>query len=66
MNEKTVLIVEYESAIREMVVFSLNRAGFATLEAADCGAARRAIADRIPDLILLDWKLPDVSGIEFI
>lgn len=65
MSEKTVLVVEDESAIREMIVFSLNRADFATVEAPDCGAARTAIANRIPDLILLDWMLPDVSGIEF-
>lgn len=48
-----------------MIAFSLGRAGFATREAVDVGTARSAIADRIPDLILLDWMLPDVSGIEF-
>lgn len=65
MSEKSVLIVEDESAIREMIAFGLKRAGFAALEAADCAAARIAIANRIPDLILLDWMLPDISGIEF-
>lgn len=65
MSEKRILVVEDENAIREMVVFSLKRAGFATAEAADCAAARRQIADRIPDLVLLDWMLPDTSGIEF-
>lgn len=65
MSEKRVLVVEDESAIREMVVFSLKRAGFETAEAADCAEARRRVADHIPDLILLDWMLPDTSGIEF-
>ena len=65
MSEKRILVVEDESAIREMVVFSLKRAGFDTAEAADCTDARRRVADRIPDLILLDWMLPDTSGIEF-
>lgn len=64
MTEKTVLVVEDESAIREMIAFSVRRAGFAAVEAADSGSARRAIADRAPDLILLDWMLPDVSGLE--
>lgn len=65
MSEKTILIVEDESAIREMVAFSLKRAGFGTREAADCATARVEIADHLPDLILLDWMLPDISGIEF-
>jgi two-component system phosphate regulon response regulator PhoB len=64
MTEKSVLVVEDEGAIREMIVFSLKRAGFETREVADSAGARRAIADSIPDLILLDWMLPDVSGIE--
>lgn len=65
MSEKSVLIVEDESAIRQMIAFSLKRVGFEVSEAADCAAAHIAIANRIPDLIVLDWMLPDVSGIEF-
>jgi two-component system, OmpR family, phosphate regulon response regulator PhoB len=65
MSEKSVLVVEDDSAIREMIAFGLKRAGFKVLEAADCAGARLAIADQIPDLVLLDWMLPDVSGIEF-
>lgn len=65
MTEKRVLIVEDEDAIREMTAFGLKRAGFETMEAADVAQARRAIADHLPDIILLDWMLPDVSGVEF-
>lgn len=60
-----ILLVEDDDAIRRMVVFNLERAGFETLEACDCQQARIAIVDHRPDLILLDWMLPDMSGPEF-
>jgi len=65
-NPELILIVEDEQAIREMTVFSLKRAGFDVAEAEDCRAARAVIADRNPDLILLDWMLPEMSGLEFV
>lgn len=65
MSEKRILIVEDEQAIRDMVVFALKRAGFVCMEAEDCGSARTIIADAQPDLVLLDWMLPDISGLEF-
>ncbi|MFO1399993.1 MAG: phosphate regulon transcriptional regulator PhoB [Steroidobacteraceae bacterium] len=65
MSAKQVLIVEDEQAIREMIAFGLRRAGFEVREAADCRAARAALADRRPDLLLVDWMLPDTSGLEF-
>ncbi|MFU8878199.1 MAG: phosphate regulon transcriptional regulator PhoB, partial [Wenzhouxiangellaceae bacterium] len=64
-TDKTVLVVEDDAAIRDMISFNLGRAGFAVLEAGDCQAARVQVADHRPDLILLDWMLPDISGIEF-
>ncbi|MGE5624969.1 MAG: phosphate regulon transcriptional regulator PhoB [Bacillota bacterium] len=64
MEEKRVLVVEDERAIREMVVFTLKRAGFAVQEAEDAAAARHALVDQRPDVVLLDWMLPDLSGLE--
>src|SRR5665213_1832913 len=64
MPAKQVLIVEDERPIREMIAFGLKRAGFEVREAEDCRAARALLADRRPDLVLVDWMLPDMSGLE--
>jgi len=64
MAANKVLVVEDEQAIREMIVFHLSRAGFETLEAGDCRVARQLLADERPDLALIDWMLPDISGLE--
>tara|TARA_Y100001933_G_scaffold151434_2_gene149854 strand:- start:136 stop:843 length:708 start_codon:yes stop_codon:yes gene_type:complete len=63
--EKTVLVVEDDVAIRDMISFNLRRSGFEVIEAGDCQQARVQVTDRMPDLILLDWMLPDTTGIEF-
>lgn len=60
-----ILMVEDEAAIREMVCFTIAQAGYEMFEAGCVADARIAIADSMPDLILLDWMLPDVSGIEY-
>ena len=62
--EQRVLVVEDETAIRDMIAFALKRAGIAPMLAEDARAAQLAIADRLPDLILLDWMLPGTSGLE--
>ncbi len=64
MSGKNILIVEDEQAIREMVGFALSRAGFEMDEAGDAGEAQERMADKLPDLILLDWMLPGISGID--
>jgi two-component system phosphate regulon response regulator PhoB len=64
MAAEKILIVEDEEPIREMIVFHLSRAGYKTLEAYNCKEARRLLADDRPDLALIDWMLPDMSGLE--
>ena len=64
MSAKKILIIEDEQPIREMVAFHLSRAGYTVLEAADCQTARALMADERPDLALIDWMLPDMSGLE--
>ena len=64
MSSKQVLIVEDERPISEMIAFGLKRAGFEVREAEDCRSARAALADHRPDLVLVDWMLPDMSGLE--
>ncbi|MDX1482272.1 MAG: phosphate regulon transcriptional regulator PhoB [Woeseiaceae bacterium] len=64
MAASKILIVEDEVPIREMIAFHLTRAGFETIEAGDCRRARELLADERPDLALIDWMLPDMSGLE--
>jgi two-component system phosphate regulon response regulator PhoB len=64
MNMAKILVVEDEHAIREMIGFGLRRRGFSIIEAADCAAARAAIVDGRPNLVIVDWMLPDGSGLE--
>ncbi len=64
--QKDLLIVEDEFAIREMLNVALLSDGYSVREAADATHAANMIDDKIPDLILLDWMLPDVSGLEMV
>jgi two-component system phosphate regulon response regulator PhoB len=59
----SILIVEDEPAILELLRFTLVDAGYEVREALDAAAAQRAIARRLPDLVLLDWMLPGQSGL---
>lgn len=61
---RSILIVEDEAPIREMIAFHLQRAGYRVHEAGDCRQARELLADHRPDLVLIDWMLPDMSGLE--
>jgi len=65
MSKPYILIVEDETAIREMLHLALNNANFLVGEAADIQQAKNLISHQLPKLILLDWMLPGVSGIEF-
>lgn len=61
----TILIVDDDPAIREMLRMALTSHGFDTLEAGDTPDARQLLSQHQPDLILLDWMLPGLSGFEF-
>ena len=65
MAKDTVLIVEDDAALNEMLRFVLDRHGFSAMQSEDAEAADRCIARQIPDLVLLDWMLPGVSGIDY-
>ncbi len=64
MADKTILVVDDESPIRDMLRVALEMAEYAVLEAADAQQAHGIIIDKRPDLVLLDWMLPGTSGIE--
>jgi len=63
-SEYKVLVVEDEEAIREMLSFTLHRAGYEVIEAADAREGAEQLEQK-PDLVLLDWMLPGISGVEF-
>ncbi len=65
MQNKKILVVEDESSIRDMLRFALERADFRVSVAQDVPTARLRIAEERPDLILLDWMMPGVSGVEY-
>lgn len=62
----TVLLIEDEQPIRDMIRFALSRENIDMVEAGDADTARRVLASCLPDLILLDWMLPEVSGIKLL
>lgn len=64
MSKHKILIIDDEPAIREMVAVALEMADFEVLEAENAQIGHSLIVDQRPDLVLLDWMLPQVSGIE--
>ena len=64
MTNSKILIVEDEAPIREMIAFHLSRAGYDILQAENCREARELLVDQRPDVALVDWMLPDMSGLE--
>jgi len=59
-----ILVVEDEEAISQLLSYNLEREGFEVVVAPDGAEALVAVREQQPDLILLDWMLPNVSGIE--
>ena len=64
MSSKTVLIVDDESSIREMIAVALEMADYRVLEADNAQDAHAIVVDEKPDLLLLDWMMPGTSGLE--
>ena len=60
-----ILIVEDESAVRELLASTLAGAGYEVLEAPDAPTAQELVEANSPSLVLLDWMLPGMSGLEF-
>tara|TARA_A100001388_G_scaffold276954_1_gene266220 strand:- start:18 stop:725 length:708 start_codon:yes stop_codon:yes gene_type:complete len=61
---RRVLVVDDEPAVRGMLTVTLEMAGFEVIEAESASSALNEIADSIPDLMLIDWMMPQVSGLE--
>ena len=62
---KKVLIVDDEAPIREMIAVALEMAGYDCLEAENANDAHSLIVDDKPDMVLLDWMMPGMNGVEF-
>lgn len=65
MAKQLILLVEDEPSIRTMTRIALERASFDVIEADSAAAAKTLMAKRLPNLILLDWMLPNLTGIGF-
>jgi len=61
-----ILVVEDEPAIQELVAFTCTTSGYVVKRAESVAAARAAIGQELPDLVLLDWMLPDKPGIDLL
>ncbi|MDT8407893.1 MAG: response regulator, partial [Methylococcales bacterium] len=65
MRRLTVAVVEDEDAIRDMLTVVLHQGGFDCVAHKHAEAAQQSLAEQVPDLILLDWMLPGISGVEW-
>ncbi|MDG6773536.1 phosphate regulon transcriptional regulator PhoB [Thiomicrorhabdus sp. ZW0627] len=63
MSKQTILVIEDEAAIRDMLKFTLSSADYTVLEAPNAEQGWQIASEAMPDLILLDWMLPGVSGV---
>jgi len=63
-DQPTVLVVEDEAAQREVLSYNLEAEGFRVARAEDGETALMLVSEELPDVIVLDWMLPNVSGIE--
>ena len=66
MSNKHVLVVEDDIDIREMLAFSLEKAGYAVVQTEDAELALEKLGTLLPDIMLVDWMLPGMNGPEFV
>ena len=66
MTSASILVIEDEPAIQELVAYTCSTQGFTVRRADSARAGRDAIDRELPDMVLLDWMLPDKSGIELL
>jgi len=66
MPAETILIVEDEAAIRDMLNFTLSSAGYQVIEAQNGEQAWKMLNDNVPACMLLDWMLPGMSGVNLV
>ena len=66
MPKHTILIVDDEDSIRDMLSIALDAAGYKVLQALNAQTAHSLVVDRNPDLILLDWMMPGTTGLELL
>lgn len=65
MSRLSVLVVEDEEAIRDMLSLVLEQSGFDVIPAPDAESAQKLLEDKLPDIIILDWMLPGINGVEW-
>lgn len=61
----TILVVEDEPSIQELIAASLQHSGHRVLRADTAEEASRRVSETLPDLVLLDWMLPGMSGVQY-
>jgi two-component system, OmpR family, phosphate regulon response regulator PhoB len=66
MADTSILVVEDEPGIAELVRFALSSSGYKVQLASDARQGRAALAIALPNLVLLDWMLPDESGVQWL
>lgn len=66
MSSKHVLVIEDDVDIREMLAFSLEKAGYAVVPTEDAEQGLEKLGAMLPDIILVDWMLPGMDGPEFV
>ncbi|HVG03906.1 MAG TPA: response regulator [Burkholderiaceae bacterium] len=66
MTAASILVIEDEPAIQELVAYTCATQGYTVRRADSVGAGRAAIDRELPDMVLLDWMLPDQPGIELL